>query len=226
MTEPAVPSGVTEPVPWAMPLVVRLERGTPASAVEVCSAAAEAVVRLLTDEQAAGGGPWSAPLLAWTDRRVRKVVRRARGAHWGAVGDLPGVTVAVGAAEVRALLPTPTDDVPYVVRRLQVTGVDLAPVPATGRLPAGGAGPVVLLAPEPVMTALKSAAQCGHAAQHALGALPPDRVTAWAAAGYRCPVLRATPELWAEVADPAPVQVHDAGFTEVAPGTRTAVALW
>ena len=76
------------------------------------------------------------------------------------------------------------------------------------------------------MTALKTAAQCAHAAQYALRTAPPDRRAGWAAAAYRCVVVRASAGLWAAVADDAPVQVHDAGFTEVAPGTRTAVALW
>ena len=123
------------PVAWAMPLVVRLERGSPVTAAQVCAAAATAVVRLLADERAAPGGEWYGPLAAWGDRRVRKVARRARGAHWAAVQELAGVTVDDGAGEVRALLPTAVDAVPYPVRRLQVTGVDIAPVPAVDTLP-------------------------------------------------------------------------------------------
>ena len=40
--------------------------------------------------------------------------------------ELPGVTVTVGDAQARALLPGPVDDVPKVVSRLQIGGTDLA----------------------------------------------------------------------------------------------------
>ena len=59
--------------------------------------------------------------------RIRKIARRARGAHWAAVQELPGVTWTVGGAQVRALLPGPVDEVPKVVSRLQIGGTDLEP---------------------------------------------------------------------------------------------------
>ena len=64
-------------------------------------------------------------MATWVDGRIRKIARRARGAHWAAVQELPGVTVTVGGAQARALLPGPVDDVPKVVARLQIGGTDL-----------------------------------------------------------------------------------------------------
>ena len=51
----------------------------------------------------------------------------------------------------------------------------------------------------------------------------------WAAAGYPCAVREATPARWREllarVENGSAVAVTDAGFTEVAPGSVTVVAL-
>jgi len=68
-------------------------------------------------------------MAAWVGGRIRKVTRRARGAHWAAVQELPGVTVVVdgptGRGEVRALVPGLVTETPKTVSRLQITGTDL-----------------------------------------------------------------------------------------------------
>ncbi|MGW5359496.1 peptidyl-tRNA hydrolase [Actinopolymorpha pittospori] len=113
--------------PWALPLVVRVEKADPPTHEDAIVASALAVVRLLADPHSAPGGPWHADLERWTDGRIRKVVRRARGVRWPEVSGLPGVTVEVATAQVRALLPHPVSQAPAVVAKLQVQGLDLSP---------------------------------------------------------------------------------------------------
>ena len=112
---PPEPDGVVR----AMPVVLRLER-PPAARTPVLEAAARAALALCLDPRAEPGGEWHEEVTTWVDARIRKIARRARGAHWAAVQELPGVTVAVGDAQARALLPGPVDDVPKVVARLQI----------------------------------------------------------------------------------------------------------
>jgi peptidyl-tRNA hydrolase len=133
------------------------------------------------------------------------------------VQELPGVTVEVDGAQARALLPGPVDEVPKVVSRLQIGGTDL-PDDAPGP-PARGV-PVIWVNGALGMTVGKAAAQVGHAsmldaAARGLHAVPPYAVRA------------AAPEHWAQLCRAVErgeaVAVRDAGFTEVAPGTITAI---
>ena len=117
---PPEPDGVVR----AMPIVLRLER-PPAGRTAVLEAAAGAALAVCLDPRAAD--EWRDALATWVESRIRKIARRARGAHWAAVQELAGVTVTVGDAQARALLPGPVDDVPKIVSRLQIGGTDLAP---------------------------------------------------------------------------------------------------
>jgi peptidyl-tRNA hydrolase len=207
---------------FVLPLVVRVERADPPARTDALEAAALAVLTLLTDPRAEGEGEWAAAVTAWTDARIRKVVRRARGAEWRRAGELDGITVARGTAEVRVFPPVPLDGWPRDLARLQVAGTDLDD-PRPPPPPAEGV-PVLWLNPTLELTAGKAMAQVGHAAQLGLAALDPPARTAWRDAGFPVAVREATPRHWAELlARDLPV-VRDAGFTEVAPGTCTAVA--
>ena len=142
-----------------MPVVLRLER-PPAARTPVLEAAARAALAVCLDPRAEPDGEWHEAVATWIDARIRKIARRARGAHWAAVQELPGVTVAVDDAQARALLPGPVDDVPKVVSRLQIGGTDL-PDDQPG-LPAPGV-PVIWVNGALAMTVGKAAAQVGHA---------------------------------------------------------------
>lgn len=220
---------------WAMPVVLRIEKTRPPSRTAMLEAAATAAVAVCLDERAGPGGAWYEPLHTWTSGHIRKVARRARGSHWRAVADLPGVTVPVGDAEVRALLPARVDQLPREVARLQISGSEL---PADEPGTPDPELPVLWLNPEITMSAGKAAAQVGHATMLLAALLDDDGRARWGARGYRCAVRTAGAEDWARwstevAADPERawrahglVGVRDAGFTEIDPGTVTVLARW
>jgi peptidyl-tRNA hydrolase len=167
-------------------------------------------------------GEWADAMREWADARIRKVVRRARGAEWRRAEALDGITVAHRTAEVRVFPPVPLDGWPRDLARLQVSGTDLTDPAAPP--PAAPGVPVLWLSPHVALTAGKAMAQVGHAAQLGWNALSePDR-DRWQAAGFPLAVRTASAAAWTELVDSGLPLVRDAGFTEIAPGACTAVA--
>ncbi|MEU4802936.1 peptidyl-tRNA hydrolase [Actinosynnema sp. NPDC023587] len=206
----------------AMPVVLRIERADPPCRTDVLEAAAAAAVAVCLDPRAEPGGEWHDDVVAWVRGRIRKVTRRARGAHWEAVRALPGVTLTVGRAEVRAFVPSRVVDVPKELSRLQISGSEL-PVDEPGPVPAGAR--LLWLNPRVGMTAGKAAAQVGHASMLLAPTLSEEELGEWAALDYRCAVRTPSPAEWdALLARPGVVVVRDAGYTEVDPGTATVAA--
>jgi peptidyl-tRNA hydrolase len=204
------------PVELVLPLVVRIERAEPPSRTDALEAAARAVLSMLTSDEP----DWQDAIRAWDGSRIRKVVRRGRGAEWRRASALPGLTVTHRSAEVRVYPPIPVDGWPAELARLQVGGTDLddrerPPAPVPGRA-------LVLVSPHVEMSAGKAMAQVGHAAQLGWRAARPQLRRSWRDSGFATDVRTATAQQWrAALAAGAPV-VHDAGFTEVAPNSETA----
>ncbi len=121
----------------------------------------------------------------WQDARIRKVVRRARGAEWRRACALPGITVTGAEAEVRVFPPVPLDGWPKDLARLQVSGTDLDDPAAPGPVPEGAA--VLWFNPGLDMSAGKSMAQAGHGAQLLWWAMPDAEREAWREAGFPSP---------------------------------------
>jgi peptidyl-tRNA hydrolase len=217
----------------AMPVILRIERSEPPGRTPLLEAAAAAALAVCLDERSEPGGEWAEPMHAWLDNRIRKVARRARGAHWAAVQDLPGSTVEIDGAEARALVPGLVAEAPKEVSRLQISGSELPP-DEPGPIPGGV--PLLLLNPHAPMTVGKAAAQVGHATMILAALLDDEQRAAWAARGYRTAVRPASVARWKELHpgdDPEGawrrdrvVAVRDAGFTEVDPGTITVLAQW
>jgi peptidyl-tRNA hydrolase len=206
--------------PWAMPIVVRADKGAEPTAAPVAEAVATAVVQLLEDPRSIQG-EWHDEVQRWLDGRIRKVARRARGSKWDAAIQLPGVTVLHHGAQVRAFVPGPTDAVPPQIAKLQVAGLDLEP----GTPSSATAGVLAIaITPHVTMSPLKAAVQVAHAAQLALGVLAD--LEDWRATGFGVRLVRPDVEEWARLSASARVVVRDAGFTEIPPDTQTAIALW
>jgi peptidyl-tRNA hydrolase len=212
---------------FVLPLVVRIERDTPPDRTDALRTSARAVLTFLADERTGGDGEWAAARLAWEDGRIRKVVRRARGAEWRRAEALPGITVRGHEALVRVFPPVPLDAWPKDLARLQVSGTELADRPDAGA-PApeqdDPALPILWLNPAVTMSAGKAMAQTGHAAQLAWWELPDAERAAWRQAGFPLDVRTAQPQQWERLASGKLPLVRDAGFTEVAPGSSTVVA--
>ncbi|MFF9688237.1 peptidyl-tRNA hydrolase [Streptomyces sp. NPDC014623] len=234
---PEAPSGSpfrTEPTPrdeapqFVLPLVVHLEKTDPPARNDALVTAARAVLTILSDPRSQGEdegraeGEWAQAVRDWQDARIRKVVRRARGAEWRKASALPGITVAGGHAEVRVFPPVPLDGWPRELAKLQVSGTDLDdPEPPAAPDPAGA---VLWMNPDVAMSAGKAMAQAGHGAQLAWWELSDTERKAWREAGFPLSVAIPDAARWRELAASGLPVVRDAGFTEVAPGSCTVVA--
>ena len=214
---------------YALPLVIRVERSAPPTRTDALECAARAVLKFLSDSRVTGAdgadgadGEWSAAARTWQDARIRKVVRRARGAAWQRAAALPGITVVQGSAEVRVYPPVPVDDWPTDLAKLQVSGTDFEdPEPATEPEPGI---PVLWLNPELPMSAGKAMAQVGHGVQLAWWELGPRDRSAWMDPDFDLRVRTAAAGKWMELLASGLPVVTDGGFTEVAPGSATVVA--
>jgi peptidyl-tRNA hydrolase len=207
---------------YALPLVIRVERATPPARTDALEGAARAVLRFLADPRVTEpGGEWAAAAQAWEDARIRKVVRRARGAAWERACALPGITVGQRSAEVRVYPPVPVDEWPPDLAKLQVSGTDFDdPEPPAAP---GPEVPVLWLNPGLPMTAGKAMAQAGHGAQLVWWRLEPSSRSEWVDADFELAVRVARQEQWAELLVSGLPVVTDGGFTEVAPGSATVV---
>ncbi|MCD9873037.1 peptidyl-tRNA hydrolase [Streptomyces guryensis] len=207
---------------FVLPLVVHMEKAAPPARTDALETAARAVLVMLSDERSLGDGEWAQVMRDWQDARIRKVVRRARGAEWRRAEALPGITVSGKSAEVRVFPPVPLDGWPKDLARLQVSGTDLDdPEPPAGADPAV---PVLWLNPDLDMSAGKAMAQAGHGAQLAWWELSNEQRAAWQDAGFPLAVRSADPDRWGELTTSGLPLVRDAGFTEIAPGSCTVVA--
>jgi peptidyl-tRNA hydrolase len=200
-----------------LPFVVRIERDSPPTRTDALEAAARAVLLLLTSDRP----EWTDAITAWDGQRIRKVVRRARGAEWRRALTVDGLDVSHGSAQLRVYPPVPVDDWPPELARLQVGGTNLDdPTPP----PAVRAGtPLILLSPHADMTAGKAMAQAAHAAQLGWRSLGRAHRRQWRAAGFPLAVRDASSQQWRQAVESGAPVVHDGGFTEVDPGTATAV---
>lgn len=190
---------------------------------ELLAAAAQAVVAVCLDPRAGQNGAWHDALGQWYSHRIRKIARRARGAGWDNVQALPGCTATVGGASARAFIPSAVADVPHLIAKLQIRGTEL---PVDEQSQPDASIPLIAVDAELEMTAGKAAAQAGHGSMLLAAAMSGEHVSAWAADGFPLQVREIPRAEFAQLAtDPAAVAVQDSGFTEVAPGSTTVVAL-
>ncbi len=210
---------MTDPEPGerVLPMVVRIERADPPTRTDALQAAAVAVLRMLTADRA----EWLPNIQAWDAQRIRKVVRRARGADWRRAQEVDGLDVITGSAELRVYPPILLDAWPPQLARLQVGGTELADDAEPPPVPAGTA--LVLLSPDVRMSTGKAMAQAAHASQLGWRSLSLRARRAWQVDGFPLAVRDASPAQWRAAVDAGAPVVADGGFTEVEPGSRTAL---
>lgn len=199
-----------------LPFVVRIERDAPPARTDALEAAARGVLLMLTTERP----DWADAVAAWDGQRIRKVVRRARGASWERALTVDGLDLTHRSAQLRVYPPVPVDDWPAELARLQVGGTNLSDPEPPPDVPPGI--PLVLLNPHVEMSAGKAMAQAAHAAQLGWRALRHRSQVRWQAAGFPVAVRDAVPRQWRAALEAGAAVVYDGGFTEVEPGTQTA----
>lgn len=219
-----------EDVPWAMAIVLEVPKKERPSRTALLRAAAMAVVACCLDERAGDdASAYQQGLASWYGARIRKLTRRARNIGWQRAQLAPGVTVDVDGAQARALVPTPVDETYPEIAKLQISGTDLPyddPEDATQSTPMGDDGtstfapPTIWVDKDLNMSIGKVAAQVGHGSMLYAATLSVEEAWAWARTGYALKVKEIPREQWPEPALRA-VEVQDAGFTEIAPGSIT-----
>lgn len=232
--DPSDPSTVQ-----AMPLVLEIPHEPRPARRDLLEAAAVACVSVCLDPRA-GEDPeasaFAAALLRWYGARIRKVARRARNKKWRDVQAVPGVTATVGGASARAFTPCPVSGTPALVNKLQIEGTDLVVDEGQEDVLPGDNHPVIYVDASLGMTVGKAAAQVGHGSMLLAAEMGQDEALAWASDGFPLHVCEVAAERFAQVraialakesgdAPGAAAVVRDGGFTEVAPGSNTVVAL-
>jgi peptidyl-tRNA hydrolase len=207
---------------FVLTLVLQVEKAGRPGQTDALETAARAVLAILADERSVGDGEWAAAMRDWQDARIRKVVRRARGAEWQRASALPGITVTGTTAVVRVFPPVPLDEVPKDLAKLQVTGTDLEDPEPPGEPEPGT--PVLWVNPHLEMSTGKTMAQVGHAAHLAWLDLPTRARETWQSADFPVAVRTATATQWSALLRTGLPVVQDAGFTEVEPGSCTVIA--
>ena len=156
-----------------MQLVLRMERADPPSWHRALAAAATGAAALCADPRSEPGGEWYDAIADYCRGHIRKVTRRARGAHWVAAQELPGITIDIDGTQVRALVPGLVSELDPRISRLQVGGTDV-PHRTSRRSPAptdGGGAARLARRRHPSMTLGKAMAQAGHAGMIAVALL-------------------------------------------------------
>ena len=109
----------------AMQIVLRMERADPPSWHRALAGAATAAAAICLDVRSQPGGEWYDAIRDYCRGHIRKVTRRARGAHWAAAQELPGITVDIDGTQLRALVPGLVTQLDPRISRLQVGGTDV-----------------------------------------------------------------------------------------------------
>ena len=217
---------VTEEQPRrALQMAARVEKVDPPLLEDIFCAAALGVVMMLDHAKSLPDGDWHDEVAAWNGSRIRKIMRRARASAWQRAQEVPGLTVVHGTAEVRIFVPGLIDAAPPELSKLQIRSSPLDEPEQVDTMP-GVEAPTLLVALDPAveMSWGKRAAQVAHASQRCWEKLDRTQRMDWNAATRSVRVITPTAELWERVVADAPVVIRDGGFTEIAPGTRTAAA--
>lgn len=200
---------------FVQPIVLLVDRENPAAEVDGIAAVAAASVAAYRARNAAET-TWD----AWLAGAFTKSVRRADGKTFAKIindPDLDPVIVEAGTAVAAAFAPVDAAAMPKALARLQVSGTTLPSDPSSNES-SGPRIPTIWLNQDLGMSTGKAAAQAAHAA------------LAWQIANPHRPgtvpvITFRTEHILNEVAEEWDATIiRDAGRTEIAPNSMTAVA--
>lgn len=187
---------------------------------DILQASINALVKLFLDPRPVV----QEPLEKWMSGRIRKIAKRARNSAWDKVtmSSLPLTEGAYRNAKVRVFAPIRISEQPAELKKLQVTGLQATFQDTTFT---GENTPYLEISVDASlnMTTGKLIAQIGHAVQLFIMFADEKRVSRWLSRGNFIRVVK-TDRLPAE--ETCDAVVHDAGFTEVASGSLTCVAIY
>lgn len=203
-----------EAEPYAMPIIVRVEK-TPdliPSHEDTQLAVARAIALFFDSTKIIDGGEWKPQVDKWLEGRIRKVARRARGKEWEDVKKLDHIYASHGKAEAIILPPHPNFQPPAEIKKLQVSGLDLASDLQEHNI---HAGLEFAVNPDIVMSTGKSLAQIAHAVQLGIFNSDEETLASWRSNNMPISICR-----WDEH-DVWTAEIRDAGFTEIPPNSLT-----
>lgn len=206
-----------------MVIVVNDDRQSTIYAEDIFQAAITGVATLLV----AAEGAVKESVNLWMSGRIRKIVKRARNKAWDdtASTEQGMMEVAFGTARVRVFPPFRISEMPAGVKKLQVTGLntELKPELDDADSDHKWSGLKITVDSRLGMSTGKIVAQICHIAQLFLMNAEESKVNSWMTMGA-FPVKI----LFSEDIESLPfdVEVHDAGFTEIPAGSKTAVGIY
>lgn len=202
------------------PIAVLRDAEEPASHEETCLAAA------LASTLAVARFPEDPNWAAWYPHGQGKSVRRGKAKDLRALVALGAAEVRVGRAHAAALAPT-SYPLSGRMRQLQVAGTELEHTgePVSHGEPRPGERTLVIGVDTALgMSTGKAAAQSAHAAFDWMMRLAPAERLAWFEAGQPARLVPLDAAQMRALAPGAAVRIHDAGHTEIASGSLTALA--
>lgn len=206
-----------EEEPYVLPIIIRVEKDETLrpSHEEAQLAAAYAMFNFFDSDKVLPDGEWGEHVSRWLDGRIRKVARRARGSEWEAVKQLPHVYASYGKAEVIILPPHPNFEPPELVKKLQISGIELAK--ETNHFKNGNEhnGLQFAINPNIIMSTGKTLAQVCHAVQLAIFKSNVETLNMWLS--HKTPIHECSWDAYTSWT----AEIHDAGFTEIPAGSLT-----
>jgi peptidyl-tRNA hydrolase len=202
---------------YSLPVVVRVERNVDYSEEDAFLAVSAAITNLFSENSKSE--EWNSSVEAWMRGRIRKVVRKARGAAWDKLFELDHIYAKHNNVEVMIFAPHRLDEpLPAEIKKLQVQGIDFVPASPTS---GSGTRLGVSVNPDIKMSTGKTLAQVGHAVQIAILQADASIWDKW----FVDSLWKVSIEPWDTMPDNS-FDVIDAGLTEIPAGSLTVKSFW
>lgn len=208
--------------PYSLPVILHTPADDVLTHEQVLEATVAAFINFFDSEMVSADLVWVDSLKTWMQGRIRKVVRRAKTSAFVKVKEeLTHFYFNHNGVEILILPPHPVSQPPLLVKRLQVSGLDL-PSKGFSSLEEVNSGLLLAVNPDLSMSTGKMLAQVGHAVQLSVLYSTVDNLVRWHDNGFPFQFVD-----WPDERLQAKniIEVYDAGFTEVEAGSLTVKAV-